>query len=438
MFGLENDEDEEATVPVNTSYNTISKQLTPIEPSKNQSCDVVPVAADANRDESDMDDVIEDDSQSGQTSSRSLQRLNALESLLRQQIANRGPAVEEPVHSKSLGSNQEALSVPDRRKFDGTINGFTVDDKVRDQLENRSAVEKTMKTNARIADSEAPDRRFEPIRTPISITSSGRPDCDWMGAGDDVVQDSMSSSFVSEPELRQFASAVRKSEQAKGGGMVIQDAGGFGRRNLEPVKELSVRSRSVDTLIGRKSLNDVNVASSRQHRELDLAGSTSSDYGNLHQTQPFSQGALERRASPSLGSREKIAAEVRAELARQSHPYSSEFHEKIGSSEMVSPSRNELDPGRLSSPKTTSSASTPVLRTALVTSRTTPISSGPPRIGAPHHAPLVAGPKDTLLHRVSKYLAEGTYLFILVNWALMGNGVRIYTENLYLQLDCLD
>lgn len=400
LYFSENDEDEEAAVPVNTSYNTVSKQLTPLQPSVNQPLDLTPIAAVANSDESEMDDVIEDDAQSGQTSSRSLQRLNALESLLRQQIANRGPVVEGPAESKSLRGSREAINIPDRRKFDATKNGLTVDGKVRDHLENRSNVEKSIKTNARIPDSEVLDRRFEPIHTPVSITSS------WMGAGDEVVQDSsMSSSFVSEPELRQFANAVRKSELARGG-VVIQDAGGIGRRNVEPAKEQSVRSRSVDTLNGRKSLNDASVVSSGRHQELDLAGSQSSDFGNLLRTatQPFSQGPLERRASPSLGSREKIATEVRAELARQPSPYGSEFHEKVGTSEVVSPSRNGLDPGRLSSPKTTSSTSVPILRSPLVTSRTTPISSGPTRIGASHHAPLVAGPKDTLLYRVSESL----------------------------------
>lgn len=321
--------------------------------------DVVTMSSRNIAEESRMDDVIDDESCSVQTSTRSPRESEADAVVWKE-------AVSRPGSSQIFYDKKNISSADDR----GQAHLFSSD-----------SVGLSMDTSKAIKNEGFAENGFEPLRTPSSVTMSSRPDLEWPNAGDrnhGTPDNSMSSSFVSEPELKKFAAATRKNELDKGSYSVPI----VSRRNADLVKESSVslRSRSVETVLGRKNLDSCDVGTHGHHQELDLAGLPKS---NLHLFPQLSSQDIQD--SQSRESRERLPTEINFERS---------------SNNMTSLVMADTDVLGLSLPR--ASSAVPILRSPLVTSRTTPIGSGPLRVMTSHqNSPLVAAPHETINPRVS-------------------------------------
>lgn len=335
--------------------------------------DMVMISSRNITEETRMDDVIDDESCSVQTSTRSL----------RESVA------DAVVWKEAVSRPGSSLIFYDKKSMSST------DDRGRAHLSSSDSVGLSMDTSKAIKNEGFAENGFELIRTPSSVTMSSRPDLEWLNAGDrnhGTPDNSMSSSFVSEPELKKFAAATRKTELNTGG----YSSPIISRRNADSGKESSVslRSRSVETVLGRKNLDSCDVGTHGHHQELDLAGLPRS---NLHLFPRLNSQDIQD--SQSRESRERLPTEISFERS---------------SNNMTSLVMADADTLSFSLPR--ASSAVPILRSPLVTSRTTPIGSGPLRVMASHHnSPLLAASHETINPRVGMpYLQKINLAYFMV------------------------
>ena len=193
----------------------------------------------ANKSIDDMDDVIEDDVRSETASSGSIRRLNALENLLRQQIASKEASssgvggVEDPSisRSKSLRSSRERLDVEPkessiRRHASRDFQGQSSKDELKDQ---------------RV--------KYVPYQTQSSDVLPQS----WKSSGF-VDESSREQSYASEPELANLVNSVRSNDlDTRRTGTRLSSSTEF--TETKRCSTGSVRSRSADTS-GRRNLPD--------------------------------------------------------------------------------------------------------------------------------------------------------------------------------------
>lgn len=360
-FGVSENIEEEEAGAVSANYSIVgsssSQHAVVSEPN-----DMVKISSRNIAEETRMDDVIDDDeSYLVQTSTRNLRQQNVFDSMLHQQTANRESVADAVVRKEVVSRPESSQHFYDKKNIS------SADDRDRVHLFSSDSVGLSMDSSKAIKNEGSAENGFEPIPTPSSVTMSSHPDIEWLNAGygnHGTPDNSMSSSFVSEPELKKFAAAIRKNELDTGGYSIPI----ISRWNANSGKEssVSVRSRSVETVLGRKSLNSCDVGTHGHHQELDLAGLPKS---NLH-------------LIPQLSSQD-----IQDSQRRESR-------------ERLPTGMADTDALSLSLPR--ASSAVPLLRSPLVTSRTTPIGSGPLRVMTSHHnSPLVAAPHETINHRVS-------------------------------------
>lgn len=413
----ENDEEEakrmsSLTNPINSSQQSIKSTSVTNPPAINSQISINPhsrisplnnasaeLIHSANI-EIEMDDIIEDDDdiRSEKSSTGSIRRLNTLESLLRQQIAGKETITMAPVqynNSASLRGSREKLDGQDgvkmRKHSDESSSSFD---------RNVSANLQPLTNKHQVQEANVKERRFEPIRPPSSIRTSSRQDGGWPGACNDVIPDSSLSSFVSEPELQQFAVAVRKNELKRNAIGIDRNISGSSRRSVDPTtttrdnSSSSVRSRSVDTIVSRQnilsSVNDSTTSLSLmtpQWQEMDLTGGTRSD-----STVPFRSSPLS--SYHSLSSSQRIENRSQEKIAEIVVESGGSIKKTIFNKDRTEGMDDVDDFARQPSSRHYSAA--PSFKSPLVTPRMTPIGAVSSRmnVAAVTHVPLVGGQKE--------------------------------------------